>query len=405
MVKGVIFDFDGVIVDSVNQLFNAYWDILSDLKVTVVSRNIDHLNGLKITEICEDIILKYKVKTTLYELVALYDSKLDHIYETCDEIQPIIKLIKQLKLENIPMSVASGCPEKFIKKVLKRLEIDSYFDCLVGAESISKGKPNPEVFEACLKHSSFERALIIDDSNSGVLGALRSGCIALKFDEAILACQSLFEIVSHHLGNELSYLGEFSKFEINFHEEDYQLTDVELNKWKDLEKLGSYNSPVLLLDISGTNGFNSVNAIKRDYRYYRVKNHSDIALAVTGVVMNDQGQILIGKRSSSNFQYPEKYDLIPAGGLEDKDYINQLNTEWHEETNSTEIVSWSDNSMLFIDHLNNVLDVVVKGVVNNIEPGECYSSEFDSFSWGGAEHFNALTPLAETFLKYKMASI
>lgn len=405
MNSGVIFDFDGVIVDSVDQLYDAYWEILSDLHITVENRNIEHLNGLKIYQICEEIIRRNNVDISPNELYAIYEKKLDAIYKGCSEIHIIVALISKLGSEGIKMSVASGCPEKYINKVLKRLGVSQYFECVIGAESINNGKPDPEVFITCLNGSSFDRALVIDDGSSGVLAALRSGCSVIKFDSSISVSNNLYELVSHFIKHRISYLGCLKDIKIKHEESTYKLNDDEMSKWESLQASGSYNAPMLMLDIKSTSNLCHLASIQRDYRYYRVKNKTDLALAVTGVIKNDQGNILIGKRSVGSFQYPDKFDLIPAGSLESGNYIQQLNLEWSEETGLDDSVTWSKYSSLFIDHANKVLDLVVPGSVPSIELDTCQSDEFDMFVWGNAKNSELMTPLAETIIKYEMAQI
>ncbi len=406
MNRGVIFDFDGVIVDSVESLFRVYYEVVEELG-GVGEIDISHLNGLTITQICQYIIDHYNIPSTLNKILELYYSKLDKVYESSKGIISTSDLITCFGNNNIPMSIASGCPEVFIRSVLHRLSLFEYFSQIVGGDSISCGKPDPEVFAKCLQKSQFDSAMVIDDSNSGVLAALRSGCTVVKFDDCIKYHPKLNELMSYQFENYLSYLGTFQNFDVRAKEKLYQTNKKEDKVWAELEKEGSYNAPILIFDIDKTVVLSILEAFLIDYKYYRVKNEAHMALAVTGVVRNSEQDILVGKRAGNSFQYPGKTDLVPAGSLESTDYIAQLDSEWHEETNCENKVKWNPDIMLVVNHTKNVLDIVVNGYIDSLSAKYYYSPEFQDFQWINIDEYSIdlTTPSSYSIMKYMLPRV
>jgi len=330
MLDGVIFDFDGVLVDTVDDLFNVYWEIIGDLGLKNSDQDTSKLNGLTIRQICNEIIRINNIAIDFDDLLSMYYKKLDRLYSYCEVIDSSVNLVKFLYDKKTTLSIASGCPEKYIHMVLNRIGVYKYFEEVVGSDSITNGKPDPEVFFRCMKRSGFKTAMVIDDSESGVLSAIRAGCCVTKFDENIKSKKNINDFIIHQINNNISYLGEIKNLGIISSVTSYDLSSEEEEIWKNLEQDGSYNAPLQFVDFSLTESIESLVTKERDYRYFRVINESCIAVAVTGVV-SDNNKILLGKRSKNTYQYSEEYDFVPAGSLETNDYIQQLNIEWREE--------------------------------------------------------------------------
>lgn len=103
------------------------------------------------------------------------------------------------------MAVASGSPLELIDLTLKHLQISDCFDLRISSESVSRGKPHPDVFLAAAEHMQVEpaRCIVIEDSLIGVQAAISAGmhCIAIPSSSALpfeslahRVCKSLNEV-------------------------------------------------------------------------------------------------------------------------------------------------------------------------------------------------------------------
>lgn len=407
MNKGIIFDFDGVIVPTVDRLFNIYNEVKVELGINDKYEDLDYLNGLTINQICSHLKSKYNINLPFEEIERIYDNRLTDLYSNCEVNKPVFNFIGLLKNNNIPMSLGSSCPRKYIEIVLERFGMSEYFESVISGGDVVSGKPCPDIFIKCIEHSSFDSALVVDDSSSGVLAALAADCLVFKFDKKMSNLEDL-SIIMTHFHNEISYLGSEDILILEPEKYKYELDGIDNENWSVIEKNGEYNSPLLCLTPSDMTSLKSIKCYQKDYRYYRLKmNNGEVSVAVTGVVSNEKGELLLGRRSLNNFQYRNRLDMVPAGGLENEEIIGQLNSEWVEETNSSEDVYWVGPKMLYLSKKDRVLDIVVHGRVKGV-PEDCYSSEeFMNFSWIKPT-FNLLleaTPLAQILLELEASLV
>jgi len=102
------------------------------------------------------------------------------------EVQPtngVVELLRRLKQMKIKLGIASSSHRRLIEYVLKKLEIASLFESVVGAEDIVNSKPDPEIFLTCARklHADPKECLVVEDSKLGVEGAKKAGMRCLGY--------------------------------------------------------------------------------------------------------------------------------------------------------------------------------------------------------------------------------
>lgn len=94
-----------------------------------------------------------------------------------------INLIRQLSEAGVRMSIGSGSPKHFIRKVLDSLALHNYFECYVSSEDVLNAKPHPDVFLLAASRMGVNPAqcVVIEDGVSGMKAAAAAGmtCIGL----------------------------------------------------------------------------------------------------------------------------------------------------------------------------------------------------------------------------------
>lgn len=186
-VKAVIFDLDGTLVDSEPNYSEADNKTLAEYGIVELSAEMKRKYvGIGTKEMMEDIKKMYDINETIENLVS---KKNKYYLEIAKENTPVFpemhKFLQFLKSNNYPLALASGSSPEIIETVLSITKLKEYFDVVLSAEQVEKGKPAPDVFLEAAKQLGvpFENCLVIEDSKPGVEAAKSASmyCIALPY--------------------------------------------------------------------------------------------------------------------------------------------------------------------------------------------------------------------------------
>lgn len=175
MLKAVIFDMDGVIIDSEPVHAKACVDALKRIDVSIPLSYCYQFIGSTTTFTLQTIINEYKVPITVEELTDIYHETLVEIIqrEGYPSIPFVIDTIKNLHENGVKLAIASSSTEEQIGYVVDYLGIRKYFQKLVSGTTVPKSKPAPDVFLKAAKELCVDvsECLIIEDSYHGVCAA------------------------------------------------------------------------------------------------------------------------------------------------------------------------------------------------------------------------------------------
>lgn len=174
-MKALIFDMDGVIIDSEPLHFEIDIQTMNYLGAQITKEQLERFVGMTNPEMWALIKAEYGVSQTVseiieYQLSAKIRSLRDLVIEP---IEGIKELIHKLKSRNIPIGIASSSPRLFIEEVLSKFQIREYFDCVVSGEEVEQGKPAPDVYleAAMLLDVNPHDCIVIEDSRNGIKAA------------------------------------------------------------------------------------------------------------------------------------------------------------------------------------------------------------------------------------------
>lgn len=176
MIKGIIFDFDGVIVDTEKKRFRDLRQILAKKNISLHQEAFPELIGRK-TEVFikeafpnlpADIILKVADERREKNMINIKRNKL---------LPGIRNLLHHLKSRKYKLALATGTEKSLVKSVLETNKLMDYFDVQVTGEDFRSSKPNPECYKAALKklRLSNKEVIIIEDSAAGVNAGKKLG--------------------------------------------------------------------------------------------------------------------------------------------------------------------------------------------------------------------------------------
>jgi beta-phosphoglucomutase family hydrolase len=175
MFESMIFDMDGVIIDSEPIHYEINKVIFKDLQITLDDEEYRKFIGVTNTYMWTYLKEKYSLKHTLEELLENHYIKNLEYLKTCEDkpIPGITKLLEGLKKEGITIALASSSPMEFIETILKLFNIRNYFKVVISGENIRRSKPEPDIFLAAAEALGTlpENCVVLEDAMHGVRAA------------------------------------------------------------------------------------------------------------------------------------------------------------------------------------------------------------------------------------------
>jgi len=174
----VIFDMDGVIVDSNPYHAQAWIQFCQKHKVPLNEEEIPELiygktNKAALKEVFKKEFSPEEADRLGEEKEAIYRELHQKDMEPVKGLVPFLQMLKQ---SNVATAVATNAPVSNLNFTLERINIRQYFDELIDATMVKEGKPNPEIYlKAAEKlNMSTDRCIVMEDSITGVEAGLKA---------------------------------------------------------------------------------------------------------------------------------------------------------------------------------------------------------------------------------------
>lgn len=218
MLKAVIFDMDGVLVDSEPLHAKSFVIAMKQFGVEITTEYNYRFVGSTALRMCESVIEEFHLSITPDEILEA-NSKAIHQLVEDEGYTPIPytkELIKDLYKHGVKLAIASSSSAKDIENVTKALGIKKYFDKFVSGANLDNPKPAPDVFLKALKELGVNasESIVIEDSMNGALASKAAGIPCIGFinknsgNQDLSATNVLIESFEHinysFINNELS---------------------------------------------------------------------------------------------------------------------------------------------------------------------------------------------------------
>lgn len=177
MIKLIIFDLDGVLVEAKNIHFNALNEALPTGCKIEWNEHLSKYDGLKTNQKLEMLTKDKGLSQHMYEHI--WELKQKITLEKLQNLQPSNQLIfcmKELISHGYKLTCCSNSIRKTVLTVLSKLGIIEYFDLIISNEDVKNSKPHPEMYWKAMSMMGClpEETLIVEDSPHGLLAASRS---------------------------------------------------------------------------------------------------------------------------------------------------------------------------------------------------------------------------------------
>lgn len=182
MIRGAIFDMDGVLLDNLRHHLQAWRQLGEELGKPLSDEEIRATFGQRNQEMLKALIGR---KFSRQETKRLSDRK-ETIYREIMKqdleraaVPGLSDFVQELKREGVRLAVATSGPWDNVRMVLSGLNLGAFFDAVVTGADVTRGKPDPEVFLLAAERLDLrpEECVVFEDSPSGVEAGVRAGCI------------------------------------------------------------------------------------------------------------------------------------------------------------------------------------------------------------------------------------
>lgn len=188
-MKGAIFDLDGVLVDTAKYHYLAWKELAKELGFDFKESDNERLKGVSRLRSLEILLEVGGITATEEEKQRMAEEKNNRYVEMLqgldksELLEGAEEYIRQLKGEGVLISLGSA--SKNAPFILEKLEIKELFDAIVDGNSVSKAKPDPEVFLKGAELLGLEPCdcCVFEDSQVGIDAARTAGCSVIAIDK------------------------------------------------------------------------------------------------------------------------------------------------------------------------------------------------------------------------------
>jgi HAD superfamily hydrolase (TIGR01509 family) len=187
MLKAVLFDMDGVIVDTEPLHRKAYFKMFKDMNIDVSEEMYTTFTGKATLPICQDLVDGFKLTEAPETLVKCKRKHFKYLFENDDTLQlldGVLDLIKDYYRNGLTLVLASSASMPNIDRIFERFDLNQYFVAKLSGADLKESKPHPEIFikAAAAAGEAREHCIVIEDSANGIKAANDAGIFVIGYD-------------------------------------------------------------------------------------------------------------------------------------------------------------------------------------------------------------------------------
>lgn len=187
MLKAILFDMDGVIVDTEPLHHKAYFGMFDELNIQVTEKQYQAFTGQSTINVCKELCNYFNLINKPEELVQIKRSIFKDLFvhdSSLQLLEGVLELIKDYHRNNLTLVLASSASMQTINSVFDRFDLNKYFKAKLSGADLKASKPHPEIFIKAALTAGFDKnqCIVIEDSTNGIKAAKSAGiyCIGYK---------------------------------------------------------------------------------------------------------------------------------------------------------------------------------------------------------------------------------
>lgn len=181
MIKALIFDMDGLMIDSERLYFQAEGEIVKKFGAELKEETRWKMMGTKPIEGLAIFVEDLKLPISAQEALEMRNKIMRKKLQTELEAMPGLFHILDTFFNQFKLAVCTGAQKEFLDIAVDLLEIRDKFDVLQSSDSIARGKPEPEIYlKTCEKLGvTPQDCIVLEDSANGVTAGKKAGCTVI----------------------------------------------------------------------------------------------------------------------------------------------------------------------------------------------------------------------------------
>lgn len=194
-MKGVIFDMDGVIIDSEPIHKKLERELLEESGGDYSKINHENFTGTTDAQLWSAFKEQFNLEPSVEELVNIKRERFIANLHQISLVDDVLDFMASLRNIGCKLGLASSNNERAVEAVKDRFGLAEYINVFINGEAVSRGKPDPEIFLTAAKQMGLkpEDCLVIEDSRNGVLAAKAAGMKCIGFQNKNSGEQDLSE--------------------------------------------------------------------------------------------------------------------------------------------------------------------------------------------------------------------
>lgn len=189
MIETVIFDMDGVIVDTEPVHHEAYIQHFAALNIEVSPELYASFTGNSTKNIYEKLKQRFQLQEEVPVLVETKRNLFNDAFDQKEDLfllDGVLDLIQELHHNGMQLVLGSSSAKVTIDRIFNRFDLHRYFTHIVSGEDFPNSKPHPAIFQhaAQLAGTHPERCIVIEDSTNGILAAKAAGIYCVGYQSA-----------------------------------------------------------------------------------------------------------------------------------------------------------------------------------------------------------------------------
>ncbi len=183
MIKALIFDMDGTIVDNMGVHTAVWLEILGEFGVEITTSEFQAtVAGMTNPETLRKLVNPQMSDAEAAKIARRKEERYREQYRaTMETVKGLVPLLEEARRFGIKLAVATAAGSENVKFIMNGLQLWGYFDAVVKADDVARGKPHPDLFLLAAKRMGVppENCLVFEDALTGIEAARRAGMLVI----------------------------------------------------------------------------------------------------------------------------------------------------------------------------------------------------------------------------------